>query len=87
MNVSLSGAMYALSFACGLIYLGLGLAAYDNVGTENTNDKLGAAGPWWAFYSDVYNEMGRRFWGWGKLSFVVAMLLVAAGYLVEQTVV
>ena len=52
--------MVAVILFLGVTYVILGLVAYPHVVGDSVPDKMCAAGPWWATYSRVYDDTGRK---------------------------
>jgi hypothetical protein len=71
----LENLMVAAILVLGVIYLILGLVAFGHVGSDDKRERMAALSPWWAFYSDLYNESGRKLCTGGKIVFGVFLVI------------
>lgn len=67
----------------GVMYLILGFVAYGHVRSDEKRERMAALSPWWAFYSDLYNDAGRKLCTSGKIVFGV-FLVIAIVYAAQN---
>ena len=69
-------------FALGLPYIVLGFAAYGHFSADGSKKML-AAGPWWAFYDEYYDDTGKKLCRYGKIIMVAAFPVFLGSYFVS----
>jgi hypothetical protein len=66
--------MIVILFVLGFIYLILGLIAYAHTTSNSKSDKWLAISPWWASYSSIYDEFGKKLAKFGKVILVLELV-------------
>ncbi len=72
--MNLINLMVAILFVLGVIYLALGLIAYAHTTSNSKSDKWLAISPWWASYSSIYDEFGKKLAKYGKVILVLEIV-------------
>ena len=73
--MALSSLALAVAVSLGVVYVVLGVVAFNHVITEKTTSLVPRAASltfWWPFY-DIYDEQGRKLSVYGKIVFVLTI--------------
>lgn len=61
----------------GVVYIVLGILAYQHIESDDFGDRLRAAGPWWALEKQIYDHEGQVLCTWGRWIILADCVLIA----------